>query len=200
MGSELQQNRYDQLVRRVGGMIGVGSKVSEAIAELFPMIDVENLPMELLLLAGWRTVWQSTERPPSAGDNSGSQLFNPADSQTLGVVTRVRIRCAAATVLNVELQNTQLGGTPVSGLFRDGRLGVDRESTLRTEHADAVTVGGGLRLQIAAGETIVLEDQNGIAVLSPGTGLTIGTTATNTTLTVNYWWRERAAESAELQF
>ncbi len=48
MGQELQQNRYDQLIRRVGGIIGPGSKVVEALGELFPVIDVENVPGELL--------------------------------------------------------------------------------------------------------------------------------------------------------
>jgi len=200
VSSELNQNRYDQLLRRVGAMIGPGSRVVEALTELFPVIEVENLQPELFALVGTRLCWQSTERPPAAGQNAGSQLFNPVDSNVIGTVTRVRIRCAAASAINVELQDTEFGASPVSGLFRDSRLGFDRETTLRAGAQDPVTVGGGLRLQIAAGDTIFIEDINGVAVLAPGSGLSIGTTAQNTTLTVNYWWRERSAEQSELNF
>jgi len=50
--TELQQNRYDQLLRRVGDLKGPGSKVNDVLQELFPTIDVENVPGELLFLMG----------------------------------------------------------------------------------------------------------------------------------------------------
>ena len=200
--AELQQNRYDQLIRRVGGIIGVGSMVSEAIGELFPMLELENTTPELLALSGWRTAWQSTERPAVGGQVSASQLFNPAGSGVLVSVTQV---VASATnvsgFLNMEVTDTQLGGTPVRGLFRDGRFGGLRETTATTEHIDNVSVGGGPRIRFeAANIPFFLRDDNGIAVLPPGFGLSVGSSFVNTILTITYFWRERAAEPSELNF
>ena len=198
--AELQQNRYDQLIRRVGGIIGVGSMVSEAIGELFPMLEVENTTPELLALSGWRTAWQSTERPASVGDSSASQLFNPVGSGVIAAVTQIGVRLSAATAINVEIDNTQIGGAPVRGLFRDSRFGVPRETTLTVESADAVAVGGGLFLRLSAAINEFIRDDNGIVVLAPGTGVSVGTAGTNLQMTVNYFWRERAAEPSELNF
>ena len=38
--SQLQQSRYDQLLRRVGDLKGPGSKVNDVLHELFPMFDL----------------------------------------------------------------------------------------------------------------------------------------------------------------
>lgn len=198
--AELQQNRYDQLIRRVGGVIGVGSMVSEAIGELFPMLEVENTTPELLALSGWRTAWQSTERPAVVGDTPASQLFNPIDSGTIVAVTQVTVRADANVILSLEIQDTQLGVAPVRGLFRDSRFGGDRETTAVAGAEDNIVVGGGLFFRITANLEIVITDDNGLAVLAPGAGLSVGSTNPNTRLTVNYFWRERPAERSELSF
>ena len=198
--AELQQNRYDQLIRRVGGIIGVGSMVSEAIGELFPMLEVENTTPELLALSGWRTAWQSQERPPSAGNTANAQLFNPAGSGVLVACTQVIFSSSVATGINMEIQNTQLGGTPVRGLFRDSRFGGDRETTATTEALDGGVVGGGVFLRPNAFQILSIRDDNGVAVLAPGSGLSIGTTVVNTQLAVTFFWRERPAEPSEINF
>ena len=198
--AELQQNRYDQLIRRVGGIIGAGSMVSEAIGELFPMLEVENTTPEILALSGWRTAWQSTERPAAAGANAASMLFNPGGSGVLVAVTQVRLRVNIGTAINVELQDVQFGAAPVRGLFRDSRFGGERETTAVVGAADGVVVGGGLFLRTNANLNLAIEDDNGVAVLAPGTGLAISTIDVNARLTVNYFWRERPAEPSELSF
>ncbi len=199
MSQDLQQARYDQLVRRVGALYGGGSKVTEVLAELFPVLEVEDTTPELLALTGWRTAWQSTERPASVAENSVSQLFNPAGSNQLVAVTQIIIRSSVDTFLNVEIQATQIG-TPVSGLFRDSRFGVPRSTTAQVSSIDLGVVGGGLRLIVTNNEETTYRDDNGIVVLAPGSGLTIGTTAANTILVVNYFWRERLAQASELLF
>ena len=49
--TEIQQGRYDALVRRVADLKGPGSKVNDMLEELFPVFDVEKLPSELYRLA-----------------------------------------------------------------------------------------------------------------------------------------------------
>jgi len=197
--SELQTGRYDQLMRRVGDLKGPGSKVSEVLEEVFPVLELEGAPPELLALTGWRTAWQSTTRPAQGAMQSASQLRNPADSGVLVAITQFGIEANAANIVQVEVSTT-LFGTPVSGLFRDSRFGVPRATIAQVSSVDGVAVGGGLRLQMAGQVQQYIRDDNGICVLTPGTALNIGTTTNNVLLTVNYFWRERLAEPSEINF
>lgn len=198
MSQDLQQARYDQLIRRVGALYGGGSKVTEVLAELFPVIEVENTTPELIALSGWRTVWQSTERPGVAAQPSASQLRNPAGSNMLIAVTQVVLRLDISSNVQMEI-STATFGTPVPGLYRDSRFGTPRNSTGQVSSADNVAVGGGLRLLIET-SPFTIRDDNGIVVLSPGANLNIGTTGNDRLLTVNYFWRERQVQQSELLF
>ena len=201
MGSQdLQTARYDQLIRRVGGLYGGGSKVVEALPELFPVLELENTTPELMALTGWRTAWQSTERPASAMNNSASNLLNPANSGIIAVVTQLVLRTnVPGTVVQMETNVSAIGGAAVSGLFRDTRFGAVRSTACQVASVDNQAVGGGLRIALQAEDTYIRDD-NGIAVLTPLTSLRIGTQSDNTILTVNYWWRERPALESELNF
>lgn len=201
MGSQdLQTARYDQLIRRVGGLYGGGSKVVEALPELFPVLELENTTPELIALTGWRTAWQSTERPGVAGQTSKSQLFNPAGSGYLVAVTQVGIHTNISSPIPLQLQIVAVAlATPVSGLFRDSRFGVPRNTVAQVASVDNVATGGGLRVHVGT-VTTFLRDDNGIVILTPGTGLDVGTVNTNVTLTVNYFWRERLALESEINF
>ena len=199
MTYEVQQTRWDRIIRRASGSIGPGSRVSETISELFPVLDVENIPGELLILAGTRLVWQSTERPASVGEVSASQLQNPASSGSIVTCSRVDVIADAATIVSMEITETPLAN-PVPGLFRDGRLGIARESTGKVASADNVQTGGGFRVRVLAGAINTFEDVNALATIGPGQELQVGTGNTQIRLTVSYFWREREALPSELQF
>jgi len=199
--TELQQGRYDQLLRRVGDLKGGGSKVNEALEDLFPVLEVEDTVPELLALAGWRTAWQSTERPSVMGQVTKSQLINPADSGFLVAVTQFLIITDGVTKLQVEIGTAEIG-TPVAGLYRDSRFGTPRATVALVSSADNIPTGGGLRLtsNVTADFQNSIRDDNGIVVLAPGSTLDIGTVSGRIVLTVNYFWRERIAEPSELNF
>jgi len=196
---DLQQARYDQLVRRVGALYGGGSKVTEVLPELFPVLEVENTTPELIALTGWRTAWQSTERPAVVAQVSKSQLFNPSSSGVIAAVTKLLVVADSLAITQVQIENVQIG-TPVKGLFRDGRFGVPRNTVLEVSSIDNVATGGGLRFTHLTDTPIQISDDNGIVVLVPGTGLSVGTTNVNVRLTVNYFWRERLAQESEINF
>jgi len=199
MTTELQQNRYDQIIRRVGGLIGPGSKVSEVIAELFPMIDVERVPGELLLLGGTRLCIAGGRRAGTAAVMNQIQLRNPADSGMLMVVTNITMGSATQQILMWGLTTGQLAADANLAFFRDGRLGdVDRPvGQLRVE-TDA---GGNPQIfpvDVLADQAAQFSDENGVIVLSPGTNAQVTNTVVNTTLNVGFMWRERPAEQSEL--
>lgn len=199
MTYEVQQTRWDRLIRRVSGSIGPGSRVSETISELFPVLDVESVPGELLILNDIRLCWQSTERPGVVGQVSASQLQNPADSGVLISLSQVDFVTDINSIIQAEITET-FTGTPVTGLFRDGRLGIARETTGKVSSFDNVATGGGFRVRLQALVMQRFKDENSIAIIGPGQAFQIGTATNNIRFTVNYFWRERAALPSELQF
>lgn len=198
--TELQQNRYDQLLRRVGGLIGAKSMVNDALTELFPMVDVEDLKAELALISGSRLAFSSTFQLADPVDLNHSQLFNPTDSNNLIVLERLDIRASIAQNIEYQLATVALADFTANHALRDTRLGIP---TAPVGQVRSVEQAGGLAQfgliwEDTNGKTI--EDKRGLFVLAPGTGLTIATTVANADFIVSYLWRERVAETSELQF
>ena len=198
----IQQNRYDQLLRRVGDLKGGGSKVADVLTELFPMFDVESNRGELQLLSGMRLCMDSTNQAATPGSTSRSQLFNPANSGVIGIVTSLYVdNVATSATINLTTTIVPFVTAAGVGLFRDTRLGTTGTPSLqaRADVTVAVTAPT-LVFHILPDTPLKLEDENGIIVLAPGTGIEIGSAATDRALTVDYFWRERVAEPSELSF
>jgi len=199
---EIQQNRWDQLVRRVAGLIGPGSKVNNTIGDLFPMLDVENLPPELYVLGGTGLAFRSTDTTAASGQENASQLANPAGSGKLLTVTTVIIEMSAADIVALSLVIAELAVSNGFGAFRDRRVegpgGSAAVGNLRTE--DGVIVLPGLGVKVVMNVPFTITDPNGICVLAPGDRLTVGTQSLARRLIVSYFWRERVAEQSELLF
>jgi len=197
--TELQQGRYDQLLRRVGDLKGPGSKVNDVLQELFPTMDVENVPGELLFLMGTRIGWASGSKSPTAGKRAGIQLFNPAGSGQLVTVSTVILNSGAASAITYGIVSAALATNTGTPRHRDGRVGVGPSGVaeLRTS-PDAVALLSG-QIRLASSVSFTLRDGNSVCVLSPGTGVSfIGSTDVATT--VNFFYRERIAEPSELNF
>ncbi len=199
MPNDLQTARYDGLIRRVGGLLGGGSKVTETLSELFPMMDVENLPAELLLLAGWHTHFTTQTVTQTVGQTSRAQLQNPANSGRIVVVTDCWIFAApsiiAYTTTNVLFANT------FSGVPRDTRDGVVVNSAARV--ALLQTGNTTRRGELNAESNVIAHHfahENSLAVLGPGTAWEYGTVSDNIFMDVTFFWREREALTSELNF
>lgn len=202
MGSQdLQQARYDQLVRRVGALYGGGSKVTEVLAELFPTLDVENLPLELMVLSGWRKAFIYVSRTAGVGDVVAANLFNPLASGQIAVVERIEWLVSTTDNVDVDIVQNTLTGGQTKGLFRDSRLGGDRLSTLFATTQTGINTDPILRRFSIANATEFLEERDGLFVLAPGNAVQVGyASVTNQFLGVAFWWRERTAEQSELNF
>jgi len=201
MPFDLQQTRYDQLVRRVGGVIGPGAKVAEVLPELFPVIDVERVPGELLVLGATRICTGSENEGPTVGLLSRVQLFNPADSGFLVTISSMTFASTTGENIRWNIETAAIGGLSTNKAFRDGRLtGTTRPvAEVRSDATGAATVRS-WQTQIASSRPITLTDENGVAVLAPGTGLTVQGGTNNANLFVSFLWRERVALEAELNF
>jgi len=199
MADEIQQNRYDQLLRRVGGLIGPGAKVAEVLSELFPMFDVENVPGELLILGGTRICIGGGSITSAAAEAPRMQLFNPVDSGNLITLTSLIVSRAALGIIRFGPVTVPLATGIGTETFRDMRLALqDRPvGEIRTESSVALADATG-QFRIPDSVPYTLEDENGVVVLPPGTGFEIGLASLQATIFTSWFWRERVAEPSEL--
>jgi len=201
MTSEIQQNRYDMLLRRVGGLIGPGSKVSEVISELFPMFDVENMPGELLRLAGTRICIGGGTLAAGAGLSGTAVLENPAGSNMLLTLERVDFCISVLSTTRWGVQNGFRGTAVAIGTedFRDVReFAPDQPTANVRQIAELALANGTNQTRHLANTPLVLDPPNGVCVLPPGTSFEMGASAQNAAIFYGFSWRERVAEQSEL--
>ena len=199
--TEIQQNRWDRLVRRAANVVGGGSQVNDTLNELFPVLDVENVPGELLALMQTDLGFCSAALAGVAAQRNHHQLFNPVGSNALIVVTTVTFQSTGTAVVMFRFSNFigALGTLAGNERRRDTRAGTLASIVAQQRTATDITNGGlDYRVQGIGSGSTTLTDPNGIAVLFPGTGLTISAEETNTGTTVSFMWRERVFEPAEL--
>jgi len=196
----VQTGVFDNLIRRLYSIKGGGSELSETLGDVFPILDLENLPSELLLLRGWVLGMGRITNTSAVGTISAHQLFNPAGSGKLIVLTSVLITATAATAVQYGPAFTALGTTSVAGAQRDTREGsIKPTNGLLQEEDDGAASAFGV-INLIANIPIKLTDPNNLAVLIPGTAFRITGTNTNRTLKTAWMWRERTAEPSELSF
>ena len=200
MTFEVQQTRWDRIIRRVSGSIGPGSRVSETLSELFPVVDVENVPAELLALGGTRMAIGNSNEPAVAAVFQISELFNPVGSNA--IITLLHLNVISTSALSVGMGITDgsfTNNNPANVSFADGRflpptvpVGQVRDETAGAE---------GVRFYLLDQNNFqseIFQPPKAIAVLVPGTGWSVGTTVVNHPLSVSYGWLERPAEESEL--
>lgn len=202
MPFEIQQSRWDKLLRRVSGSIGPGSRVGTSISDLFPVLDVESVPGELLLLAGTRICHGAVAILGAAGEVPNAILANPVDSGLLLTVTQISVSTPgpSAQVMRSAIEGAITGTNRNRQRFRDSRLlslvsfptGQIRSVSNASLPAEDVEW-----LQLAD-TPIFFSDPNGLAVLAPGTQYLVASLTQTAEIRVTFWWRERAAELSEL--
>jgi len=199
--TEIQQNRWDQLIRRVANIVGGGSQVNDTLNELFPTLDVENVPSELLALSRTSLVTAGSLLNPSVGNVNKHQLFNPATSSVMLVVTQMIVSTGVAgnseIVVEVTARTTNVGNVQ----RRDTRAGF-AEAVIgenRTQQ-DAAGVASIVNIRLLANTAFSLTDPNDLFVLFPGTGVTFSPTTANVQSVCQFFWRERVFEPAEINF
>ena len=199
MTSELQQNRYDQLIRRVGGIIGPGSKVSEALSELFPVIEVENVRGELYALGGTVLGLSARTSAGAAAVHQQIQLFNQPDSGVIMTITSCWLGSDLAQAIAFGLVNTALATFTVTQRPRDSRFDLATPILGQVKFGNSAAIAPDVgRIKVGAVESVQLVDTDDVAIITPGNGFQVTTTTVNTSLAVTFFWKERAAQPSEL--
>lgn len=201
MTNELQTARYDNLVRRLGGLLGPGSKVTETLSELFPVIETENLPAELLFLGGWITGMNTQVVDPTVGETSRVQVFNPVGSGKIAVLTDVHFQSLTVGAIEMFWQiNETIFAASATGITRDTHAGFAVGTAVVTADLSTGNTPQAGSFFIPQSETMHFHVENAIAVLAPGSGVEFGTRLDNVQLNATFFWRERVALPSELNF
>ena len=185
----------------MGGLLGPGSKVTETLSELFPVVETENLPAELLFLGGWVTGMNTAVQAATVGETSRLQVFNPLGSGKIAVLTDVHIFSSDGVAALIDWQfNSTAFGTIFTGTARDSHITVPFGTAISTGVlATGNTASAGVIL-LAANTTFEFHVENGIAVMLPGSGVEFGTRVDNQQLQATFFWRERIAIPSETNF
>jgi len=194
--TELQQNRYDQLLRRVGDLKGPGSKVNDALTELFPMIDVENVPSELLLLSGTRLCIGRGFEAALAANFGQIMLRMPGGTGSIATILSVIVFSPTAQALTLGPTLNTYTNTEVEA-FTDGRI--FGQGTVAKVLGDRLLVVGSnfMHHQVNGVDATVYTPPRGFAVVTPGTAFSVSNTVVNTAIEVSFLWTERVGQPSE---
>lgn len=197
--TELQQSRYDRIMRRVGDLKGPGSKVSEVLSEVFPVVNLEDIPPELLLLGQTIPGYGGGFITSIAGQGPTAQLFNPAGSSKLVTITDVHVAHDAVGTMRWGVSPPARGTVISTQQSLDTRMIVPNVpvAQVRQESAVALATATAQTRQLA-NTNLHLSARNGLAVLAPGTGFEIGSAVLTSSLFYVFYWTERVAEPSEL--
>jgi len=201
MTNEIQQNRYDQIIRRVTGSIGPGSRVAESLSELFPVIDVERVPGELLRLGKIDICSGAASATGAAGEVAIVQLFNPVDSGKLITISQVIVSVNSSALLRYQFTTTARTNNIPTPRFRDLRHDVTLIPVGQVRTASSASQIGQIgEFRLLANTAFTLKDENSVAVLIGGTGMDISNTELAAPMNCTFLWRERLAEESEVNF
>jgi len=196
----IQTAQFDNLIRRLYSIKGGGSELSETLGDLFPILDLENLPSELLLLRGWHMFSGFTNVVGVSAQLTMAQLFNPAASTSLVALDRVIINSQKAQIMTYGL-NIALATPVINTVNMDTRMSPLFNANARiAAESDLQSSGNAGRIEVVADTDYDLEFPNGICVLDPGGVFSIASAQNDSDLTVTFVGRERNAEPSELSF
>ena len=196
----LQTARLENFIRRWGSIKGPGSVLSETLGDVFPVLDLENLTPENLLPAGWFPIAGHATVTGGVAQLGGVQIANLANSGLIAVIDKFTIQGGASQQVTFGTNQAIFVAVAVTPRNRDTRAGSTFNAmlTLRTNVNSATEFFA----QIAADASGYREFSapSGVAVLGPGSALTVVSTTQNVGLRVSFYGHVRIAEPSELSF
>jgi hypothetical protein len=197
--NEILVGRYNRFCQKLFAMKG------EAVA---PQLGNEITPVWLFFngaenryLEGWDRfgVWQ--QQANVAAQTSAAQLRNPTGSNVVAVVEKVVVvpSLADQPQLSHGPQGADLGTVDTATFARWDPRGRTNPSLIFSR-ANNVTGIANTKAQLGlaaqtSGDFIITDIQE--VTLLPGDALRVNSIAVNLTLSVAWWWRERALEESE---
>jgi len=196
--ADLQQTRWDKLLRRTANIVGEGAIVTNTLQEVFPVFDLEDPPAELLLLGGTRLAFGGGTLGSTVGESGRFQVFNPTGSGHIITVTLVNFTSRNSGTVRYGVVNQAIA-TVGTQRFADTRGVFTALPVGQFNQATSVALAPATgQWRTIANTPYVFENSKGLFVLGPGTGFEIGLAENNFTVHCVIHWRERTALESEL--
>ena len=201
--NELQSSLLGEIPRRIFQINSAGSPIAVMSPFLDPAMVLESDRPEYRWLSRQRYAGRATGTLPAvAAQYSTAQLQNPAGSNTLLIVERMRVTTAAGGGAFIIPSQAAYPLTALPATVRDTRWQTGVAASLLAQPVGKVVGGAYAAVPaeaaadlIPAGTTITTDAPY---VISPGMVLTLRTTAVNLTLAVAFLWYERPVTAYEL--
>lgn len=187
--ADLQQTRWDKLLRRTANIVGTGAIVTETLQEVFPVFDLEDAPAELQILGGTRLCFGGGTVTPPVGEAGRFQIFNPAGSGHIITVTSFNFSTITTSTMRYGITNQAIAAVATQR-FADTRgvfTGLPVGSFNQVSSVALAPATGQSR--ILGSTPYILKDRKGLFVLAPGTGLEVGSNGTNIIVFCTFHWR-----------
>lgn len=198
--NEIQAARYSSALHKLLG-IGEGAPVPTLAPELIATLALEVDRPEWKYLAGERLCAGGGADAAVAGENSHVAMVNPLQSQAIIVIERVIMVPSGATSLYTgqAVRPSGAGTAQLGSGFLDQRWPLGSGVTTgqvwtKTQAGVAVVTTMDRRPAVAGNAERIIDYP---IVLPPGGCHMVAAVTVNTTLTVNYIWRERNIEPTE---
>lgn len=192
MTSDVQTGRWDNLLRRVAGMQGPGSKMREIVPSAVPVFPLEGGPHDLQLIGGKFSFISTLRFTPAVGFAASILLINPSASGKLIVVDQVLLTSSLAGMGNLSIGVIAGVVNTVIPTQRDGRI-VSPHPVARLHELSLVATN--LR-QFTVGPTTVVRDMGW--TISPNRALSFRSDIIDAVTDVAFVFSERVAEPSEL--
>ncbi len=162
------------------------------------MIDVEQVPAELLALIGTRMAIGSSSENALAANFQQTQLRNPADSGF--IITLLEVRVWSATAQTIALGPTQATFANASlRTLTDTRFFAQTPAGQVLDGVSLVLSPIFGRLRVDGTVESIFKPQKAVAVINPGSSFAVTCGVVNTNLVTNWNWQERVAQPSELR-
>ena len=165
------------------------------------MLDMENMPGELLRLSGMRLGFGGGTISGAGGTSGKAQLFNPVGSGHIVILTSAIWGLTSNSTFRWGTNSVALTTHLATQILRDTReiSPVRPVAQVRTQIAAALAEGTN-QTRVLANQMNTLHDENSQIVLAPGTGFEMGPTTNAISMLFSFYWRERVAEPSEINF
>jgi len=161
------------------------------------MIDVENVPSELLVLSGTRLCMGTLSIAPGVADINQIMLRMPGGTGAIATIHSVSVFASLAQrIVLGPTQNTY--ANPGVEAFTDGRI--FGQGTTAQVLGEGLLVQGSTFFEIRndSVRTDVFTPPRGFSVITPGNAFSVSCVIVNSRLTVSFLWSERVAQPSEL--
>lgn len=200
--NEILTGRFNRMAQKLLSMKGPASLVtlSDELFAIFPLFNgTENRYLE-----SWdRFFFQMTVAAGGVGNRSAVRMRNPTGSNVVGVMEKITFYNTAAA--DVPALNQTNVGTDLTSVLSATRSSFDRRgrtnpTVIPSSSGNAGALTGPTIWQnnvpINTGVDVIITDIQEFPLL-PGDDITMFSINTNTSISMDWWWRERALEESE---